>query len=412
MSYTVNDDLFPGSSVVYIESRFGSSWLAGSGVLVGRNDILTASHVIYHPLLGLADEINVFFSYDPNEGAVMHTASPQHYFTTFDPDGDGYLYAGDGKTATLGGSELDVALLSLGVAMGDVYGWMGIDFSFSAGSINVTGHPSLYGWHMTGDTGYVQKHWVDSYIDISGLDVNPGNSGGPLWYYDGNTATVVGVVSTGVAATSLHSHDWLSAAILANDHLIPNDALMWTTQVKDIEVVAATYQFFAGFVPTAAGFEFLISSASNPTDLNDTYYEQFNLENRFINFANNLGSVGVGKSTFEADYGSLSIEDAIAKAYDEIVGFSVATAAGVDVAAALEFLENAVDFYESVALQRVVSTGVSFEHATKIVAVGSILHEAVKAGIGPYASEIEDLVTDIATTGSSDALGYNLFNIA
>jgi hypothetical protein len=55
---------------------------------------------------------------------------------------------------------------------------------------------------------------------------------------------------------------------------------------------------------------------------------------------------------------------------------------------------------------------VSFEHATKIVAVGSILHEAVKAGIGPYASEIEDLVTDIATTGSSDALGYNLFNIA
>lgn len=54
----------------------------------------------------------------------------------------------------------------------------------------------------------------------------------------------------------------------------------------------------------------------------------------------------------------------------------------------------------------------SFEHATKIVAVGSILHEAVKAGIGPYASEIEDLIFDITATGSSNALGYDMFAVA
>jgi len=42
----------------------------------------------------------------------------------------------------------------------------------------------------------------------------------------------------------------------------------------NVELVAATYQFFTGNVPTSGGFTYLIDSPENPTDLTDPYYAQ------------------------------------------------------------------------------------------------------------------------------------------
>jgi hypothetical protein len=39
-------------------------------------------------------------------------------------------------------------------------------------------------------------------------------------------------------------------------------------------------------------------------------YQDFNLENRYINFAVNLGKLGEGKDAFAAHYGTLSLFDA------------------------------------------------------------------------------------------------------
>jgi hypothetical protein len=147
----------------------------------------------------------------------------------------------------LGGSELDVALLSLSSAVGDTLGWMGMDFSFSSGYANVTGHPGLYSNYMTNDFGFVSQYYIDQTIDISNLDINPGNSGGPIWYNSGNGPYVVGVVSTGIAASSLSPYaEWLMDIIKDNDRFI-TDSIKYGTNGNDIFAADSSVQTFVGY---------------------------------------------------------------------------------------------------------------------------------------------------------------------
>ncbi len=154
--------------------------------------------------------------------------------------------------------------------------------------------------------------------------------------------------------------------------------MAWFNRQADVEVAAATYQFFTGRVPGAEGMEFLIESPFNQSDLSDPYYAQFNRENRYINFSNNLGSFGEGRTSFEATYGALSYEDAVRTAYRAIVGTEPA-------GGPFQFFLDARGYYEAVAQERVVSSGVPLAQATKVVAIGSILNEAIKANNGVYA---------------------------
>ena len=179
----------------------------------------------------------------------------------------------------------------------------------------------------------------------------------------------------------------------------------WYKHDTDVELVASTYQFFTGSVPIALGFEYLIDSDQNPNDLNDPYYDQFNRENRYINFASNLGTDGAGADEFEATYGALSFEQTVKAAYLEIMGKALS-------GAALDFFLNAETFYQQVAEERVVRPGVDLDEATKIVAIGSILNESLKAGTGAYAEAVHVLVDDVAPDGQSDLLGQDLFAIA
>lgn len=84
----------------------------------------------------------------------------------------------------------------------------------------------------------------------------------------------------------------------------------------NIELVAMTYQFFTGKVPSKSGFEWLIDSPENPKDINDPYYAGFNQENMYLNFANNLSGVS---TSFVSKYGNLDYNSAVVKAYDEII---------------------------------------------------------------------------------------------
>lgn len=222
MTYYADENRYPFTTVAFIEARFGSEWSVGSGVLVGRNDVLTASHVIYDPLYGLADEVNVYFGYNPYAAGPSYRVQYFEYYTDFDPDGDGLLYAGDGYPGdSLGGAERDIALLSLGEAVGDWLGFMGMTRTFTSGYANVTGHPGYYDNYMTNDYGYVSLDYTDHYFDISGLEINPGNSGGPIWFDNGSGPHVVGVVSTSGAAASITGHwNWLTTSIAANDYMI------------------------------------------------------------------------------------------------------------------------------------------------------------------------------------------------
>ena len=177
----------------------------------------------------------------------------------------------------------------------------------------------------------------------------------------------------------------------------------WKSQPDNVKLTAAVYQFLTGRIPEAGGFEYLIDSSVNNNDLNDPYYERFNQENRFINFANNVGAFGEGKQEFAAEFGSLSFEATIRKAYVEIFGQAKEDA--------INFFLSAKPFYEAVAQERVVPAGVSLDMATKVVAIGSVLNEAVKSGVGTYATAVDNLADQIQTTGTSTHFGSDLFGV-
>ena len=148
MTYEVDDDLYPASTGVYIEATWDQhGTFTGSGVLVGRNDILTAAHVIYSQNFGgLADEVRLYPSYDPDASDNIAVSwSYVDYYPDFDPDGDGRLLPGDFYSGTLGGTELDIALFTLSEPAGDIYGWMGLDYNFDGGQVGVLGYPGVYG---------------------------------------------------------------------------------------------------------------------------------------------------------------------------------------------------------------------------------------------------------------------------
>lgn len=279
MAYLVDDDLYPYSSVCFIQARWGDVWYVGSGVLVGRNDVLTASHVIYDIALGgLADEIIVMPSYDAtyssqvgvSDDGVYHSVFTQ-YYTDFDPDGDGLVYSGDGTVAGYGGAERDVALITLGEAAGDVYGWMGIDTNFSSGSINLTGHPSALDNFSSNTQGQTYADSVDWFFSISSFGVSPGNSGGPLWYDNGSGPRVIGVVSTGIAAADLGAHQWLINAIGANDHYMGGVAPavenhVGSSAVLDFHYVSGTRSQYSLTGDLASATLTHLNSGSDGTD--------------------------------------------------------------------------------------------------------------------------------------------------
>jgi Ca2+-binding RTX toxin-like protein len=222
MSYEIDDNQYPNTAVVYITARWGSATYTGTGVLVGDNDVLTAAHVIYSAEFGrVADEIWIYPSYDPDEATHPRFAPTfVQYFPDFDPDADGMLITGDFYRDSYAGSEKDIALLTLGQDISAQYGTFGIDPNFGGGSVGVIGYPGVYGRQPVYDSGTATRSSIDNTLYIgSDLEVNPGNSGGPIFYDYGGGPYVVGLVSTRAAAVFIGGHwDWLQEALLANDN--------------------------------------------------------------------------------------------------------------------------------------------------------------------------------------------------
>jgi V8-like Glu-specific endopeptidase len=216
---------YPWQSVIYITSTFPNGTVTtGSGTMVGPNDVLTASHIVYSSEYGgAATSVTITPAYDPDplEQPFGNLDAWQwHFFTDYDPDGNGLVSPGDGGPG-LGGTELDVALLDLDVPIGLETGWMSLDPTFESGYVNISGYPGLYGNNMMNEIGYVQDDAVDWFDNIDAFDVNPGNSGGPLWYFDNGIPSVVGVVSTTGAAHDIAAvYDTVLDWIGSNDYLI------------------------------------------------------------------------------------------------------------------------------------------------------------------------------------------------
>lgn len=162
-------------------------------------------------------------------------------------------------------------------------------------------------------------------------------------------------------------------------------------------VATMSYQFFTGKIPSQLGFDYLVSpTGPNTNNLNSAYYQSFNLENRYINFAVNLGKVGEGKDAFAAKYGALSFFDATREAYKTIFG-----AAPTD-AKIHTLIDTRVGYFASYGGDGPEGQG------TKAAMVGWLLAEAEKANVGVFAKSNAAFLGDLA---DGAAFGVDLVGV-
>ena len=152
-----------------------------------------------------------------------------------------------------------------------------------------------------------------------------------------------------------------------------------------------SYEFFTGATPSKVGLDYLVDSAGgNPNSLNSAYYQTFSLENRYINFAVNLGKLGDGAAAFTAAYGALSLADATSKAYAAIFGTTPTAdkvAAILNAASTLPGEATRADYFAYYGQDGANGIG------TKAAMVGFLLAEAVKADVGTYAKADDAYLT-------------------
>jgi V8-like Glu-specific endopeptidase len=214
----------PYSAVVHVQATWNDgTTITGSGVMVGPNDVLTASHIIYDVNHG-GVATSVVVSPGRDGGSLpygSHSTSRINYFPV-DLNGDGFL--------TRQESQYDFAVLGLSTRVGDQTGWFGIDPTAGRGTYHVTGYPGVYadasGPRMTDDLGTATPSSVAYLFNFSSnIEVNPGNSGGPVWYSTATGPNVVGVVSTtGWAGDVYAQYNTLVGWIEGNDVLLTGGA--------------------------------------------------------------------------------------------------------------------------------------------------------------------------------------------
>lgn len=241
-----NSNNFPYSAVAYIEATFqDGTRVSGSGTLVGRNDVLTAAHVLYDPILGAATDVEVEFGRDGGARpyGTFQAAGLNYY--ELDVEEPGFLSPSE--------SESDLALVSLGDAIGDDIGWFSLgDYSLGE-TYRVTGYPGVYrdntGPRLMEDSA-ATTHIPDyDLIDLKSFEINSGNSGGPVWYTSSDGPVVVGAVSTDEWATDV------SAQLATLDQWIKgNDGLIAPLPSQDAENSATYVETFESLL-AVAGWE-------------------------------------------------------------------------------------------------------------------------------------------------------------
>ncbi|MCA1971283.1 MAG: trypsin-like peptidase domain-containing protein [Caenispirillum sp.] len=185
---------YPYTTVVHVTSKFADgSIIYGSGVMVGKNDVLTAAHIVYSGTKGKAVDVEISPGRDGGNLPFGSYKAVDVQTGEVDANGDGYLTVSD--------VQVDVALLSLSVGLGERTGYMLLDSYASSGSYEVTGYPRIHygsdGPHLTTDAGTAWPSYYHYTISFgASLDINPGNSGGPVWRYESGMPTVASLVST------------------------------------------------------------------------------------------------------------------------------------------------------------------------------------------------------------------------
>lgn len=226
---------YPYTAVVHLEVTFADgSQVRGSGAVVGRNDILTATHVLFSPDAGgWATHVRVLAGVDYNSLLGRYESASQADLGSFTWRANAWPHAtfedDDHYTLTFAESQYDVALLGLNKAIGEQVGWFGLAAGYDTPQwAYQIGYPQ-------GSSGMMQSEvWVTresafavySAYGTPGLHMGPGSSGGPLYVYNDGNPYLIGVKSSGSANASHWAdigllYDELTTLMRDNDTLLP-----------------------------------------------------------------------------------------------------------------------------------------------------------------------------------------------
>ena len=231
-----NRTAYPYSAAVLL----GITWAdgthsSGTGAVVGRNDVLTATHVLYDPDRGgWATQINIYPGADYNNVTDRFESTPYslgtyRWIASAWPTGT--FVNSDNETVSYSETQYDIGVIGLSVAIGDRVGWFGLANGFDnpewAFSI---GYPENSTGMMLATTWVTHESWYEVYTstaDNGGDLMGRGSSGGPLFVYstDGQGPYIIGVKSSGGPAANHWAdigflYDQIIEAISANDYLL------------------------------------------------------------------------------------------------------------------------------------------------------------------------------------------------
>ena len=235
---------FPWSTIIKLYITWGSYNTFGTGVMIDKNHVLTAGHSVYsHSRGGWADNVRVVPGADNGNEPYGHAwAINMRSYSRWITNAD---------------EEHDMALITLDRDIGLQTGWMELftsvfSNSIYSGILNTAGYPydldngnNMYRTSESG--GYSSEYNHFFYLDVEG-----GQSGSPIWLYDGTNRYVTSIVTA----------SWVGLDINYGTRINRNkfDCIMnWITADEtstNKPDLRSESNSFAGFNPTLGGSGF------------------------------------------------------------------------------------------------------------------------------------------------------------
>lgn len=222
-------------AVLVVSTFSDGSRAMGSGALVGPNDVLTATHVVYDPdRNGWATDLAIYPAVDFNARSNVFDSPPLTELGAYSWHINGWprqAFQDDNhNTLTMDEAQYDLAVIGISATPGYQLGWFGLAPGYDAPQAAYQlGYP-VGGTGLMAGQAWVERATVQSVYSAyaaQGSDImGAGSSGGPLYVFDERGgAQLIGVRTSGNDTTS----QWADIGLLYSEILraiAQNDVLL------------------------------------------------------------------------------------------------------------------------------------------------------------------------------------------